>query len=286
MAETSGKLKTYDELTFSDDFMFCKVLQNNPGLCRELTELILGREIGSIVQMEKQHPIEITANGHGVRFDIYMKDDKNTLYDIEMQNVTLPELPKRARYYHSMMDLESLERGVSYRNLPGSCVIFICMENPFARVGLHKYTFRNSCEEHRELRLEDMSESIFLSATGNADDVSDEMKSFLRYLTEHTAENDFTRRLENAVQKAKERRDWSVEYMNLYEIKELEREEGRRQGKEEGLKEGIPVGEDRGRILVYHEEMHLTPQQIAEKIGKTQEYVTGVLNEIAADKKA
>ena len=30
-------IKKYDELTFSDDFMFCKVLQSNPDLCRELT---------------------------------------------------------------------------------------------------------------------------------------------------------------------------------------------------------------------------------------------------------
>ena len=29
--------KTYEELTFCDDFMFCKVLQNNPQVCRELT---------------------------------------------------------------------------------------------------------------------------------------------------------------------------------------------------------------------------------------------------------
>ena len=38
--------KRYEELTFADDFMFCKVLQNNPQVCRELTELILGKRIG------------------------------------------------------------------------------------------------------------------------------------------------------------------------------------------------------------------------------------------------
>ena len=32
--------KNYDELTFTDDFMFCKVLENNPEICRELLEMI------------------------------------------------------------------------------------------------------------------------------------------------------------------------------------------------------------------------------------------------------
>ena len=66
--------KTYEELTFADDFMFCKVLQNNPELCREMTELFLGRRIGEIVTINKQKPVEITADGRGVRFDIYMED--------------------------------------------------------------------------------------------------------------------------------------------------------------------------------------------------------------------
>jgi len=76
--------KSYEELTFADDFMFCKVLQNNPELCREMTELFLGRRIGEIVTINKQKPVEITADGRGVRFDIYMEDEDNTVYNIEM----------------------------------------------------------------------------------------------------------------------------------------------------------------------------------------------------------
>ena len=41
-------IKRYEDLTFTDDFMFCKVLQSNPELCKEVTELILGKKIGGI----------------------------------------------------------------------------------------------------------------------------------------------------------------------------------------------------------------------------------------------
>lgn len=242
MADTRRRIKKYEELTFADDFMFCKVLQSNPELCRELTELILGRKIGSIVRIGKQYPVEITSDGHGVRFDIYMKDDENAVYDIEMQTISLPELPKRARYYHSMMDLDILEKGVSYRHLPGSYVIFICLENPFEKYGLHKYTFTSCCLEDSSLQLKDGNQSIFLSAEGDADDVSDDIKDFLKYLTDQSVQNLLTRRLDDAVQAAKSRREWSVEYMNLYEIRELEREEGRAEGRKEGRAEGRKEG--------------------------------------------
>ena len=36
--------KTYEDLTFTDDFMFCKVMTTNPELCHELPELVLGDE--------------------------------------------------------------------------------------------------------------------------------------------------------------------------------------------------------------------------------------------------
>ena len=49
----NGKTKRYEELSFTDDFMFCKILQNDPDLCRELTELILSRKIGRIVSIDR-----------------------------------------------------------------------------------------------------------------------------------------------------------------------------------------------------------------------------------------
>lgn len=65
MRDTRRKSKTYEELDFTDDFMFCKIMQNYPELCRELTEKILGRKIGEIVMQESQKSIEITADGRG-----------------------------------------------------------------------------------------------------------------------------------------------------------------------------------------------------------------------------
>lgn len=42
---SQNTVKKYEKLTFTDDFMFCKVMQNNPDLCKHLIELIIGKKI-------------------------------------------------------------------------------------------------------------------------------------------------------------------------------------------------------------------------------------------------
>ncbi len=42
------RIKTYQELTFTDDFMFCHILQSNPDICKDLVELLLARKVSSI----------------------------------------------------------------------------------------------------------------------------------------------------------------------------------------------------------------------------------------------
>ena len=69
-------MKKYEKLNFTDDFMFCKVMTNNPDLCHELLELIIGYRIGKFTRLDKQAPIEITADGKGIRFDVYSEDDE------------------------------------------------------------------------------------------------------------------------------------------------------------------------------------------------------------------
>ena len=54
--------KKFEELDFTDDFFFCKILMKNKILCIELLELVLRIKIEDIVFMAEQKPIEITAD--------------------------------------------------------------------------------------------------------------------------------------------------------------------------------------------------------------------------------
>ena len=116
-----------------------------------------------------------------MRFDIYVEDGNNTVYDVEMQNANRDSIAKRTRYSQAMIDLNLLERGKRYKDLDGSYIIFICRFNLFEQAGLHKYSFLNLCREDPGIELGDSTEKIFLCSTGNANDISEEMQSFLRY---------------------------------------------------------------------------------------------------------
>lgn len=259
-------MNKYEELSFTDDFMFCKVLTTNPELCHELLELIIGKKVGAFARLDQQKPIEITADGKGVRFDVYSEDDQNVVYDCEMQTKDNSNLPKRARYYQGMIDLNLIERGADYSELKKSYIIFICPFDEF-KAGLHKYTFKTCCKELPEIALEDETTKIFLCAGGDADDVSPEMKEFLEWMVSgRQGKTELVRKLDDAVQKARNHEEWRLEYMTLLMRDNKMREEGREEGRLEGRLEGRE-----NEIFLSVQEGDYNPKRGAEKLGITED---------------
>lgn len=252
----SNNTRDYDTLELSNDFIFAKVMRNKE-LCRELLELIMGIPIADISYPEEQKVIDISMDAKSVRLDVYAADDAHTVYDVEMQTGGKPYLPKRSRYYQGMIDLNLIEKGASYKELNPSYVIFISTFDPFGE-GRHVYSFENRCLQNPGLQLRDEARKIFLNAEGVQDDVSEEMKAFLNYLSKQTVESPFVERLDREVQRVKENKEWRREYMTLQmkldEVYEEAREAGKEEGHEAGLQEGhragLAEGENRMLLLI------------------------------------
>lgn len=205
----------WEELGISNDFMFGKVMQN-PKLCRELLQRILPElAIDRIEYPEAQKAIRPDADSKSVRLDVYVADGRGTVYDIEMQVADTKELPKRTRYYQSMIDLQLIDKGESYKKLKPSYIIFICLFDLFGK-GRHIYTYENICREDKDISLEDGTVRIFLNAVGSMDDVSDGLKAFLDYVAGRKPEDSFVDELEEAVKEARKNREWRHEYMTLF----------------------------------------------------------------------
>lgn len=97
---------------------------SNPKLCKKLLELIIPEmRIERIEYPELQKSIKEDADARSVRLDVYVKDDKETVYNIEMQTTSAGELPKRSRYYQGMIDLQLLDKNESYKKLNKSYII-------------------------------------------------------------------------------------------------------------------------------------------------------------------
>ncbi len=232
----------YEELTLANDFIFSKVMQNKD-ICKKLLEIILDIKIRDLVYHRAQQSIEDSPDAKGVRLDVYVEDDKNTVFDLEMQAADNYELPKRSRYYQGRIDVSILDKGVDmlYRNLMDSYIIFICMKDVFG-AGKHYYRFENICVDEPSIKLHDGAVKIFLIADNDMKDVNGDLSNFLRYLKTGVVCDDYTGQIDKTVRFARRNKKWKEEYrmVNMME-REWEskgREEGLTIGREEGLAKG------------------------------------------------
>lgn len=158
------KVKQYEQLEFTDDFMFSYAICNNEELCRALLENILNIRIERIEFLSSQETIDTYPEAKRVRLDVYLKSS-DKVFNVEMQTVKKMDIPRRSRYYQSQMDTSMLQKGQMYKELANSYVIFICMFDPFDR-NEYIYHFKNMCMEVPELALADGAHKVFVNALG------------------------------------------------------------------------------------------------------------------------
>ncbi len=223
----------WEKLRITSDFIFCKVMQDE-SLLEELVRMILPDISFDSLEVVAQKSIEIGMDIHGVRFDIFARSNDGSVITIEMQVVDQHNIPKRLRYYVSMSDSDMLDKGALYSKLKDSYVIIICPFD-FYKQGLHKYTFTNRCHEVEGLEMADGTTKIVLNANSTADDVNGPLREFLDYVAGKPANDEYTKKVDAAVYKARQNKEWRREYMTLF-MRDLE---NREMGIEEGIEQGV-----------------------------------------------
>ena len=231
------------DLTIKDNFMFCAVMSAEEN-CIGFLEMVLGFPIAKIdVSYERNmvyHP-----EYKGIRLDVYAKDEANKHYNVEMQVRREISIEKRARYYHSQMDMELLSAGISYEELPDTFVIFICDYDPFGK-GLYYYTCRTKCEEDALLEYEDGCRTIYLSTKGKDEEkVPKSLVRFLKFVaadieqSDQDFEDDYVEQLQKSIHTVKESREMGERYMIFEEMMEEERKVGRIEGELQAKRDSI-----------------------------------------------
>ena len=230
------RIKPVEELRFTDDFMFCRVMKN-PDLCKGVIERLLGIKVERIEYPELQKEIRPYYSAHGVRMDVYVKDS-NRIFDIEMQTTIPEDLPRRMRYYQSMIDIDSLIAGSEYEALKESYVIFLCTKDPFG-LGLPVYTFSTVCREKNDFTLNDGINKLFFNASAFAAEKNLEIKGFLGYLCNGRPSDYLTEDIDRRVERLKIneifRSDYMMDALPLYDARQA--------GLKEGMEKGRLAGE-------------------------------------------
>ena len=220
--------KSFDDLTIADDFMFCKVMQNE-GICKEFLEMVLSNKIGKIAYLSPQNSVAAGIEAKSIRLDVFVKNEDGKSYDIEMQVSNENNLPKRMRYYQAAIDIAFLDKGLHYKALNDSYIIFVCV---FDAIGKNKpiYTFENICLEDRYTPLRDGTKKVIINAQAFSKAKDKELKGFLEYVKTGTANTEYTGRIETMIQAVKHNEQPRQEYRFMSGFEMDAREEGRSEG--------------------------------------------------------
>ena len=227
--------------------MFQEVLKNKE-LCKYLIEKILHIQIKDIRYLiEERHINSARISSKSIRLDVYVENQEGTVLDIEMQvtgekstvNVGKDEaavikgLPLRTRYYQSLISMDMLKRGMKYRELCKSYVIFICTFDPFGE-GLPMYHFTYRCKEDMQLEMGDLTENIYLNAKAAEKTEDPALADFLSYVDSGKAGSKFTQAIDAETKRVRSDQDWRERFvtweMDLAIIQEDAEKKGRLEG--------------------------------------------------------
>ena len=266
-------------------FLFGKVMTSNPNLLLELLQYSLPEfHIKQIENPEKEADVKLSMDAHGVRLDVITTDDQGRRIDVEMQMRDEKNIPRRMRYYEGSIDQATLEKGQNYNRLGDVVILFITPFDPFDAHGYYKYTFRNTCQEDKEIVLDDGVTKVLLNAAGHKGDIKSELKEFLQLVagnvdSTHYAEGSFADRVQRQVHIARRNARWRKEYMDWEMTLRNEREKGREEGREEGLKEGREEGRMEERIKT--EEQRKRAEDAEERAEAAEERIRKLEEQIA-----
>lgn len=139
-------------------------------------------------------------------------------------------------------------------------MIFICKFDPFGK-NLYRYSFRNVCREDEAIELQDEAYKLFFNTKGEHGDITLRLQELLRYMNDTEAfpvantDNALIRKIEQAVEQAKQDDDWRRAYMT-YQIKQ-------RDAELRGEQRGIVIGEKQGAQKKLEE---ITRQMLAQNL--------------------
>ncbi len=247
--------KKLEELNLLDDFLFGTLISHpvyGERFAGILIKTILNRDVKILKIVPQMNYYGQDTNQHGARLDVYIEEEDgvvqgdvqlSSIYDIEPdQNddrISKESLPRRVRFYRSVIDARSLQSGSDYNRLKNVIIIMLLPYDPFGYDRM-MYSVRNTCLEEPEIEYNDGALNLFIYTKGKIGVISQELKELLQYLENTTwsnAVNSPLREVQSMVDKIKYDKEVSISYMKSYERDWMMRNEGRAEGYAESTKD-------------------------------------------------
>lgn len=247
--ELTRLAQQWEELTIANDRMFSMVMENN-AICRELLRRIFPElAIDRVQRVTVQKQVNTPLDARTVRFDVYIRDDQQRTYIVEMQVANRQNLPYRLRYYLEQVDHSILGPGDNYEKLAGypTYVIFFC---DFDYYGQDRPEYRF---EWRNIDQPDLvagmgQQLVVFNAQASTFHDNIGVAGFLKLMDNQIAAGDplveqVTQEMKRIKQDPERRRDYMKYELDLMDARSdgmaIGLAEGKKQGLEQGKQESI-----------------------------------------------
>ncbi|MCR4876433.1 MAG: Rpn family recombination-promoting nuclease/putative transposase [Clostridiales bacterium] len=140
MRETSWKMTEQDRQDalaklrglrpIDDDFMRC-IFRDNIPLAEFVLRILTGIKDLKVLRLDTQKDLKRLAGARSICLDVTATDNTGRKLDLEIQRSDRGAGSKRARYHSSAMDIENLDAGQDFDELPETYTIFITEKDIF-----------------------------------------------------------------------------------------------------------------------------------------------------------
>ena len=233
-----------EELNLLDDFLFNAMLaypDTGEAFIRKLLETLFDRKFPHLKIRAQESFVGVNTDLRGARLDVYIEEDGSVqingekipaVYDVEPDHnhkaAEIKAFPKRARFYHAMIDRRSLKAGEHFGKMKKVYVIFICDYDPFG-YDRALYTIKNRCLEEPTMPYEDDAETWVLYTRGKKGNISESLRQLLSYMentNQNNAINEDLRDIQQMVDQVKRDGEVSLRYMKWFEHDQMMYEQG------------------------------------------------------------
>lgn len=217
-----------------DDFMRC-MFKDDIELVQFVLRIILEKPDLLIESSETQKDMKRLVGARSISLDVHGVDSEGKQYDIEIQRADYGANPHRARYHSSVMDVESLDAGQDFSELPETYTIFITEADFFGEDEPFYLVERVITTINR--RFEDGAHILYVNGKYRGDsDIGKLMHDF----NCSSADDMHFPLMAKRTRYLKESKEGVSEMCRVIEeMRAEERAEGRAEGRTEGIAEGI-----------------------------------------------
>ncbi|MRN07248.1 Rpn family recombination-promoting nuclease/putative transposase [Lactobacillus sp. 0.1XD8-4] len=219
--------------------MFGLVMENKE-ICMQLIQRALPYlKLKEVVNIETQKDISAVA-AKKVRYDVYVRDQENRIFIVEMQIADKHNLPFRLRYYLGQADEELLKPNNNYQVLakyPTYAIMF-CNFDYYGR-GWARYEFEMQCTCDSQLKFGDKRTVVVFNAKATTFSDNDKpIQSFLALMRNQVDnKSKFITQIQTEISKIKSNPERRRSFMKFQMLLADAKSEGRSEGqKEERIK--------------------------------------------------